>query len=352
METVLANIKKTLFGEKASQNDAFLGLDIGSAAVKVVQFDVSQHKPVLKAAAIAQIADYGDSEQTRVANTRAAIAQCLSEAPFDASYSVCGVCGPETAVREFSFPFLSNSELEGAVRLEAEQVCPFNLDDGTLDYQIIDSNQQKINGAMAAATNKAVKEKQRYASGSLIKVGLMDIDGLALLNCIREIENSRCDATSVVLNIGYSFSTIAIIDEQRFPFVRDIPFGGRGIIDHIAEDTGLSPIAVSRALFTNSQQHTNLLERAARELILNVSETLRFYMTQKKSGNFDTVFVCGGFSLIGDLVELLGQNLIANAMLWNPFNKVDISRADESSCETVKNYGPALAVAAGLALRK
>ena len=70
----------------------------------------------------------------------------------------------------------------------------------------------------------------------------MDVDGLALLNCFNEFKpggNSNGDEsghTNAILNIGSSFTNLAIIGGNTVPFVRDIAFGGNEILQKIADE--------------------------------------------------------------------------------------------------------------------
>jgi Tfp pilus assembly PilM family ATPase len=79
-------------------------------------------------------------------------------------------------------------------------------------------------------------------------------------------------------------------------------------------------------------------------------ETLRYYAAQPESNFVEKIFVCGGFAAVKGFVELLDKRLPAKVVLWNPFEK--ISCVGGRSCEkTLKEDGPAMAVAAGLAMR-
>ena len=73
-------------------------------------------------------------------------------------------------------------------------------------------------------------------------------------------------------------------------------------------------------------------------------------MAQEKSGFVEKVFVCGGFSLVKGFVELLDNQLPTAAVLWNPFDKIAQDKHLQGK-EVLKENGPAMAVAAGLAMR-
>ena len=115
---------------KLAQSEV-LGLDIGSSAVKLIQLSKDNSGYIVRAAGIADIVNVTEGESNdREINIGNAIHECLKSSGVQTRMAVCGVCGPEVAVRYFKFPLLSHEEIEGAVLLEAEQVCPFNVDDG------------------------------------------------------------------------------------------------------------------------------------------------------------------------------------------------------------------------------
>ena len=81
-----------------------------------------------------------------------------------------------------------------------------------------------------------------------------------------------------------------------------------------------------------------------------VTDTLRYHGTQEKSAAVEKLLVCGGFALAKGFVEALGNQLSPAVELWNPFDKIRCQTT--KSCEAIiHNNGPALAVAAGLAMR-
>ena len=169
-----------------------------------------------------------------------------------------------------------------------------------------------------------------------------------------EYETSDADTTVAVLDVGGSHATLAIINSNGRPFIRDMTYAGDGIIQQIAMKTDMSTDAVMDILSGDSTAaQTGLhgsLESAGRKLIADVAETLRYYAAQAKSRRVDRMFVCGGFALAAGFIELLKGGLGVETVLWNPFDKMrcDAGRQCE---EMLAKRGPAMAVAAGLAMR-
>ena len=92
------------------------------------------------------------------------------------------------------------------------------------------------------------------------------------------------------------------------------------------------------------------LAKACHKLIVDVTDTLRYYAAQEKSTAVEKIFVCGGFALVKGFVELLDNQLPAKAVLWNPFDKIRCD-AGQNYRDILQKNGPAMAVAAGLAMR-
>jgi type IV pilus assembly protein PilM len=341
---------------KIGQQQVF-GLDIGSSAIKMVQLHKDGDNYAVTAAGIADVDDgtEGDDGRKEI-NILKAIHQCLQSAGIQTKLAVCGVCGLETAVRHFTFPSLLPEEIEGAVLLEAKQVCPFNTDDGVVDYQVIPSGESGINGILAAATNKLLKEKTRFVEDAVLNNVLMDVEGLALLNCFRECQKYEAGQTTAILNIGSSCATLAIISDDNLPFVRDLNFAGKAIIENIALKNNISARTVEGVLIGRENPDRIRLEllddlkTACHKLIVDVAETLRYYAVLRKPEMVKKIFVCGGFALVEGFVDLLNSHLPAAAVLWNPFDKISCD-AGLPCADILRKKGSALAVAAGLAMR-
>jgi type IV pilus assembly protein PilM len=333
-----------------------LGLDIGSSAVKIIQLRKDGADYTVTAAGIADIAAGENSSDLIEVNTVGAICKCLESTGIQTRLAVCSICGPEVAVRDFGFPLLQPEEIEGAVLLEAGQVCPFNVDDASVDYQLIPDGDGKISGVLVAATNKVLKRKIQFVEEASLNCVLMDVDALALLNCFSECEKPEAGQTTTILNVGSSYTSLAIMGNNNLPFVRDMAYAGKDIIKQIASENNLSTEAVGKILFIGeSADHpqfelTDSLARACQKLIVDVSETLRYYTAQQKSAVVDNVFVCGSFALVKGFIELLDSQLPARAVLWNPFDKMRCD-AGQPCRDILAKRGPAMAVAAGLAMR-
>ena len=257
-------------------------------------------------------------------------------------------------MRDFEFSALANEDVEGAVLLEAAQVCPFNAEQAAIDYQIIPNGNNKTQGVLVAATNMLMTNKLQLVKEAGLKCVMMDIDGLALLNCLNGLVDEQERIGTAILNVGGSCTTLAIMGEGNWPFIRDTNFAGDEILRQMTAGNDMTQEALRAMLFVeNPETQTEVgdsLEKASAELIADVSETLRFYAAQKKSTPIKRIFVCGGFARARRFVELLGRRLGTDVLLWNPLDSMQCGASDKSK-NVYKTVGPAMAVATGLAMR-
>ncbi len=359
-----------------SQDDVF-GLDIGSSSVRMVQLMKNNDGYAVVAACVSDIKQNDGDIAVKEEDVVQAVRRCVASAQKHGRWAVCSVSGPEVAVRPFKFPPLQSEELDGAVRLEASQVCPFNVDDGVVDYQIVPSGEpdNAATGVLVAAPNDVIRRKVRITGKAALDCVLMDVDGLALLNCLIESKNSGTNppagselafeprglakadiTTSAVLDIGTSCTTLAVMGETGLPFIRTVPYAGNDIVAQIAKENNVRPDVVRNEIYgcasptIPAQNLQTSMEKACVKLVNDVAETLRYHSTQEKSSPVEQLLVCGTFGMVKGFVDILNKQLPIKAVLWNPFDTMKCS-VDRQCLDVIQSKGPEMVVAAGLAMR-
>lgn len=344
-----------------------IGLDIGSSSVKCVLLEAGENGYSLLSASIADINGGGAHSPDKTSNIIEAIERCVKTVRMRTKYAACGICGPEVAVRRFYFPKLDEKDLAIEIIYEAEQVCPFEDGQFIIDHEVMDvgvkdiedddndDDEGETNGILVAATRNLVFARNQLVKKASLNCVLLDVNSLALLNCFVECEKPKSGVTFGVLDIGSEFMNLVISSDKALPFVRDIPNASNRVIEHIAKKTDhtLAEVkAILRDRNNLSEDMTQALKDASSVLAADVQDSLRYYMSQ--DGNaVDRLYVCGGFAQTRGFVELLGKELTCETVLWDPLEKIEVKGGQRNkSIETIAQYGPSLALATGLAMRK
>ncbi|RLC07927.1 MAG: hypothetical protein DRI24_24130 [Deltaproteobacteria bacterium] len=185
---------------------------------------------------------------------------------------------------------------------------------------------------------------------------MVDVNALALLNCLNELELVNAQETVAVIDIGKTLTNVVIYGLDGLPFVRDINIAGEQVIQGISQQTELSEDQIRQTLKQTqspNQLDSNLLlamNGAIGPLVNAINETLRFYSFQEKTSGVDRIFLCGGFALIDAFVEFLTDAISIPVTLLNPFSTIQYDSGAATN-KTLEKDGPAFAVATGLAMR-
>ena len=337
-----------------------MGVDIGSFAVKIVQLRKASNHWLVTAAGIVDISEKGtDNPGRKETNSARAVHNCMRLTGIKTKHAVCGVGGAEVAVRNFEFPIIPEEQIERAIMMEARQVCPFNTDQIAVDYRLIPDGDGKTRGYLVVATDKLIKSVVRVTGRAHLNCAMMDVDGLALLNCFNQLEKPEKSHGTAILNIGSNYTTFTVEGDGGWPFIRNLGYAGDSIIEGIAAENEMTPDAV-KAMFSGETKGIpaniqDSFKRASDRLINDITKTVRYYGAQKQTSDIQKILVCGGFALFGQIVKILDSSLPMDVVLWNPFEKMRCQVGRNHRGVLVKNIlrknGPAMAVAAGLAMR-
>lgn len=334
-----------------------VGLDIGNGSVKLVALEKGQNGWTASAAACVPIEPAQD-QTIKEENTVRAILDCFSKTGSAASrQAVCSVSGPQVALRSFCFPPIPDQAIEQAVQLEAQQVCALDLNHSSIDFQLVEdpteTKRLHRKGYLVIGLEEAMNQKICLAQQAQIKPILIDVNSLAVLNCLCELDDSLANETFAVLDVGHTHSYLVILGIDGIPFVRDLTCSTQQLFTTISQQIHKSPVQVRKMLAEDSLSDEMLeteLKNACSKLIADIMDTLRFYSLQQNAEKVSQVFLSGGLASAQAFVRLLTQALPTQVSVFDLSDKLHCVPGQETE-KIFKQYGPAMTVAAGLAMR-
>lgn len=338
-----------------------VGLDIDSAGVRMIQLRRRNNQCTVTGAAASDVEPWDNDPDLHRMNTQQAVRQCLRTLGARGKLAVCGLRGAEVAVRGFEFPALPEEEINGAVELEAAQLCPFGADERALDYQVTLSDEKRTRGYWVAATTSLIADRRQMVYEAGLKCVLMDVDGLALLNCLETQTDRASRATTVenddhhdearpaVVNVGEHYTSIAIVDRAHRPIIRDVPSGDRELRRRMSL-TAEAWIDLFSGKVDTDEVMRKALEKACVPLVEDIASTLRYYVAENCTTRISRVLLGGRLALSNEFVETLKAKLSMDVAPWNPVAEMPCEM-DERQGAWLRANGPLMAVAAGLAMR-
>ncbi len=210
---------------------AQVGVDVGSSAIKVVQWGESAGMGVNP------VGGWGETEAQKLS-----LAEAIRKTVGDAGIKVkrARVALHEALVytRVIDMPPLSEAELASALSWEAEQYIPVPLSEVNLDWQILGSKEmadkrRKMAVLLVAAPKKLIDKVVGVMQlAGLDSVGL-ETDMLALTRAVVPLDSAQ-GKPILVCHLGAAGTEIGVIEAGQPVFIFATATGGTGLTRAIA----------------------------------------------------------------------------------------------------------------------
>jgi Tfp pilus assembly PilM family ATPase len=208
-------------------------------------------------------------------------------------------------------------------------------------------------GIFAAAKHGVIAQRKELCERGKAYCMMVDVDGLALLNCLEACQLRQTGGQILVLNVGSAYTNVAILSDDGLPFVRDIPYAAEAIVTQVSRSASQPKQAVADALAGGDENQIRpwqpTLKKACGTLADRVHETVRYYGTRGSGPVLDRVLLCGGFVQSQAVTDTLTSLLGGKVERWNPLAMLPVTRSVRKN--EVFEQGSAFAVALGLAMR-
>ena len=117
-----------------------IGLDIGTNAVRVAEVEAGTPPRITSFGQVALPLDaMREGEVVDGAAVTAAIQRLFKELSLRKGDVRVGIASPRVLVRTVDLPAMSEDDLAGALRFQAQELIPIPLDDAVLDFQQLES---------------------------------------------------------------------------------------------------------------------------------------------------------------------------------------------------------------------
>lgn len=206
-----------------------VGLDVGSAFIRAVALRRTRHGWTLVAAGEASVADPGS-------DVRATIQRLLDDLALRRVNVAVAIPAGAAVVRRLSLPAESLPDLETRVALEAEQQMPVGPDQTSISYQLLQRRQPDdgylmdegaLDVILGIAKRSEVAERAAFVAGRGRRVGVADVEGLALANAFALNYPDQTDA-ALLVHVGHRSTVTCLIERGEVTATRGFGVGGAG----------------------------------------------------------------------------------------------------------------------------
>jgi type IV pilus assembly protein PilM len=338
---------------------AVLAIDIGSSCVKLIEADGGPSHVRILAAGIAPLSP--TAVQNNLIQEPDEVAEVIRNLVRDtgarATDAITAVPGPAVMIKKIVVPGGEDTDLDNQVMLEAGSAIPENLDNVTLDYQVIDyTDRDEIEVLLVAVKKDILNSYTSVLRQAGLSPKIVDVDYFALENMFEL--NYDIDESQVVglVNVGARYCSINILRGGRSSFTGDIPVGGAEFTDVLmrnldvsAEEAELLKSGGTVRAFERDQIDAALTP-AVNLLVEEIHRALSFYWRSDAEEPLAAVYLSGGTARADGLARSLSERLEAPVEIADPLSRVQLARGADQ--DFVRANASALAVTIGLAARR
>ncbi len=335
-----------------------VGLDIGSCLVKVVEVQNVPKAPVLTNYGISSLLPDAivDGEVMDREVVIDAVKTLLETKAITTRDVVTAVSGRGVIVKKISMEKMKESEAREQIRWEAEQHVPFDINDISLDFEIVnpEAGEGQMDVLLVAAKNEVVN-----AHVSLLReIGLnpiaLDAASFAVQNAFEANYDTAPGELVALVNVGAEVTNISFLADSINHFSRDISTAGNNCSQRIQKNFGVSRdeamdiVKGESCLELDQENLTSTFKSFSEDLALGIERVLPYLPGGMEK--MERVVLSGGGATIPGLSSHLGERFGVPVEIMNPLKKVGYEPAIFGT-ESPEKIGPILVQAIGLALR-
>ncbi|OQX71000.1 hypothetical protein B6D52_02925 [Candidatus Parcubacteria bacterium 4484_255] len=339
------------FGEKKN----FLGIDLGTTSIKLVELTVEKGVPRLVTYGYAEraVVDIAKDNSKVILDKVALLLKKL--------YNQCDVHSYKavTALPNFSvfnsvivLPVMKRKELDSAVRWEAKKFVPLPMKDVILDWRIIDQieiGKKKKNYRIlltAAAKNLVQRYVEIFKKADLQLLAL-ETEAFALSRSLL----GKSHATTMIIDTSAVTTDIIIIEKGVPALNRSIDIGGITITRAIANSLKISFNRAEQFKRDIGMHSSSKVPEVVSGILKPVIDEMNYSknLYQDQSGKIiEQIILSGGSAYLPNLVDYFSNALNIKVLIGDPWSRISYPEELRPALYAV---APRFAVAIGLGLR-
>lgn len=368
-----------MFSFFSSKSPSYLGVDIGSASVKVVELESKAGSIYLKNYGfVEKMPDVEAGSDKNIDRSAHIIREICRQGGFTAKKVVAALHNFDVFTSVINLPKMqSGGKMEDIIRTEARKFVPIPLEDVVLDWKILNKPSIKTKGKNKI-DNQANREKfllqEQDAADVLLTAAprrlvnrYVDIFQKARLNLlsletesfalIRSLLNREAPFSLMIVDIGAVATDIIIIEYETPVVIRTVDVGGMAITSAISSSLGIDLERAEQfkrdiGIFGDQAAAQNntiaqIIESAFAPVVNEISYSIDLYRAGDKS--IEEIILSGGSAYMLGLADFLKQTFTLPVHIGDPWHKIIYPKPLEPN---LKELSAMFSVAIGLALKE
>lgn len=349
------------FGKIFSKKD-FLGVDIGTTSIKIVELGSGKKLPAMKNYAFLENQDYLNNPKKAIQSSTVKISEkeaaeflriLIEESGIKTKDAAASIPGFSAFATLLELPLVSLAETAKAMDFQIKQYIPVPLSEVSVDWVKVGERTNQENPTqqifLVSVANETVAKYQNIFKAAGLNLAALEIEGLSLARVL----TADSDETTLIIDIGARGTTILIAQGGFLKVISQTDFAGASLTQNLA--SGLK-IPVKKAEELKRQQ--GLGGMAHQELstliqpILNVIMNSARQVKENFEGNYkeriERIILSGGGANLKGIEEYCKSQFNLPVTRSAALSFTDYPSKLEP---LVNELSPSFSVAVGLAMR-
>jgi len=318
------------------QSKKLIGLDIGTANIKMAEVDFSSKGSSLVNFAIMPTPPraINGGEITDLPAISEALKTMVLNLKTKRKAVATGLWGTSVISKRITIPMMDEKLVGGQIRWEAEQYIPFDINEVNIDFKILKSYQsspENLDILLVAARQDIAFLYQDIVQSAGLQCSVIDVSGFSLANCFLNNWGSQKGQTVALMNIGAAITNFVVIENGEVIFCRDIPVGGLTYTGEIHKTMGIS-LEEAEAMKISActgqaapEEVAKILQSTHETIAEEVQSSLDFFSNTTPGLPVQQCLVTGGASRTTGLITYLSQHTKMGFQIFDPFRNVKIN---------------------------
>jgi type IV pilus assembly protein PilM len=336
-----------------------VGLDIGSSAIKVAEIENRGDGPHLVNYGVGELVPEAIVEGEIMDRQMVveAVQNLLEKRGIKQRRVATGIAGRGVIVKKITMDRLDPKDAREAIHWEAEQHVPYDINDVSLDFEIlgVDVGPKQMQVLLVAAKKDLVSTHADLIREAGLTPAVIDINSFAVQNAAEVNYDFAPDEIVALVNVGAELTNVNIVRTGIPLYTQDLSIGGQSFIEGLQKRHQVSrdeAVAASKGAEEGSGLDIDAAVKAfGDELGVGIERSIAYLKSSGEAERVDRILLCGGGARIHGLAQALAERQRVPVELVDPLRKISFP-AEIFGTDDPKTVGPQLTVAIGLALRK
>ncbi len=353
-----------MFGSNIFGSSSYLGVDIGTTAIKIVEIGKGKTGPELRNYGVLE--SYGHLERVNNAIQTSSLKimesdainllrALLKQSHFKSNEAIASIPSFAAFITLLEMPQMKDSDVAKAMSFQIGQYIPLPVTEVHIDWLKVGERQDeqgfvKEQILLISIPNEIIEKYQRIFSAAGLKLRALEIESLGL---IRAITDTTMPAT-LVIDIGSRSTNIAVVDQGNLKYNYQTDLSGASITQALAGGLGVKirraeKLKREKGLLASGESELSTLMVPFIDAILNEARRAKGKYEQTSGAAVSRIMLAGGGAKMPGIQSYVERQFGLPTTICNPFLKVNYPPALEP---IIRDLGPTFAVSVGLGIKE